>query len=413
MRRLFLLLLVALLAGVGVVAMIETEPGYVLVSYGNYTLETSVWVGSVLMLLFVFIIYFGFGVLGRLLRSPSSMSGWLDNRRSHRDARLTNRGLINFIEGNWSKARSQLLRGARHNEAPLLNYLVAARASYQLGEPDKMRDYLGEADASESGAGIAVDLTQAEIQLGAGHYEQAVATLVRARRNAGRHPYVLSLLLSAYRNLSDWDNLATVLPDCRKYKVIQDDELNALEGEVYRNRLSRIAAAGEGPQAVAALHKEWQQVPGRLRRDADTMTDYLKLLLACGDNAGAEKMALRFLKAGWNSDLVRVYGLVESSDPGKQLKQAQKWLPEHSQDTELLLSLGRLATRDKQFDRAREYFESCHKISPSIEVCAELGLLLENMGEDVASAAFYREGLQMTAPGLPHLLMSTGVAQKR
>ena len=39
MRRIFAIVLVALLLGVGVVALIETDPGYVLVAYGNYTLE--------------------------------------------------------------------------------------------------------------------------------------------------------------------------------------------------------------------------------------------------------------------------------------------------------------------------------------------------------------------------------------
>ena len=41
MRKLFVLILIALLLGVGIVAVIETDPGYVLLSYGNYTLETS------------------------------------------------------------------------------------------------------------------------------------------------------------------------------------------------------------------------------------------------------------------------------------------------------------------------------------------------------------------------------------
>ena len=44
MRKIFVLILIALLLGVGVVAVIETDPGYVLVAYGNYTLETSLWV---------------------------------------------------------------------------------------------------------------------------------------------------------------------------------------------------------------------------------------------------------------------------------------------------------------------------------------------------------------------------------
>ncbi len=44
MRKLFIISLVALLLGVGVVALIEADPGYVLLSFGNYTLEASLWV---------------------------------------------------------------------------------------------------------------------------------------------------------------------------------------------------------------------------------------------------------------------------------------------------------------------------------------------------------------------------------
>ena len=197
MRKMLLLALLALFAGIGVVALIETDPGYVLVSYGNYTLESSLWVGLVLLALFTGLVYLLLRLLRRLLSSNRSLMNWLGGRRAQVSQRLTSRGLINVIEGNWTRARRQLLRGAVNNDAPLLNYLMAARASYELGEPDKMREYLGLAEASDSEAGIAVELTQAEMKLGSGQYEQALATLVRARRNAGRHPHVLDLLCQA------------------------------------------------------------------------------------------------------------------------------------------------------------------------------------------------------------------------
>ena len=53
MRTLFAFTLLALLLGVGAVALIETDPGYVLVAYGPYTVETSLWVGILLMLFIV------------------------------------------------------------------------------------------------------------------------------------------------------------------------------------------------------------------------------------------------------------------------------------------------------------------------------------------------------------------------
>ena len=53
MRKLFAIALVTLLLGAGIVGIIETDPGYVLVAYGNYTLEASLWVGLLLLLLLV------------------------------------------------------------------------------------------------------------------------------------------------------------------------------------------------------------------------------------------------------------------------------------------------------------------------------------------------------------------------
>src|SRR5210317_824249 len=100
MRRLFFLMLIALLAGVGIVAIIETDPGYVLVSYGNYTLETSLWVGLLLLFVFTLLVYAVVRLIRRLLAGQSSLVNWFGGRQAQRSSRLTARGLINYIEGN-------------------------------------------------------------------------------------------------------------------------------------------------------------------------------------------------------------------------------------------------------------------------------------------------------------------------
>ena len=147
-----LLLRPSLLLGVGVVAVIETDPGYLLLAYGDYTLESSLWVGLVLLVLFTLLLYALIALLRRIFGGQKSLSGWLGSRRTRRATRLTDRGLVNFIEGNWSKARRELLRGTRSNDAPLVNYLLAARASAQLGEPEQTEQQLLAAEEA-SGCG--------------------------------------------------------------------------------------------------------------------------------------------------------------------------------------------------------------------------------------------------------------------
>lgn len=402
MRKLFALVLIALLLGVGIVAVIETDPGYVLIAYGNYTIETSLWVGIVVLGLFTLGVYLLLRLFRRLLGGQRSLASWLGGRRTRAASRLTTRGLISFIEGNWSRARRQLLRGARNSEAPLVNYLISARASYRLNEPDKMREYLGAAEAAESEAGIAVELTQAELRLLSGKYEQALATLVRARRNAGRHPYVLDLLHRAYYGLRDWPELVTLLPELKKYKVLPAEALESLEREVYTEMLAASATADDSGEA---LSQAWQKMPPALKQDASVLHRYVALLVQGGNHEAAEKVIPRALKQNWDSRLVREFGYVQGQDSARQLSQAESWLPAHTDDPQLLLCLGRLAAREKLWGKARDYFESSYRLERSAETCAELGRLLVALGEPKVAAAYFREGLQLKETGLPELPM--------
>jgi len=404
MRKLLLLGLFALLLGVGIVTLIENHPGYVLIAYGHYTVESSFWVGIVLLMLFTLVVYASLALLRRLLGGQKSFASWLGQRKVQRAARLTHRGLISFIEGNWEPARRQLLRGADDSEVPLLNYLIAARASFQLGELDRMREYLGAAEQSDSEAGIAVELTQAELKLCGNQYEQAVATLERARRNAGKHPHVLKLLSTAYLGLEDWEALLKLLPELRKYHVLQGDELLQLERRVYTQLLqASVAEDAAGSSGQSHLHQRWQAMPTHLREDRHLLQLFVGQLIREGDHAGADKVIQRALKQAWDSDLVRLYGYVELDNSGRQLAQAESWLPEHPLDPQLLLCLGRLACRQQLWGKARDFFEASHKQRRSPEVCAELGRLLAALGDDKASAARFREGLLLREKSLPQL----------
>lgn len=404
MRKLLLLGLLALLLGVGVVALIENHPGYVLIAYGHYTVETSVWVGIVLLVLLTLVLYASVALLRKLLGGQKSFASWLGQRKVQRASRLTHRGLINFIEGNWEPARRQLLRGADHSEVPLLNYLIAARASFQLGEHDRMHEYLGSAEQSDSEAGIAVELTQAELKLRGKQYEQAVATLERARRNAGKHPHVLKLLSTAYLGLEDWEALLKLLPELRQHHVLPESELLQLERQVHTRMLhASVAEDAAASGKPSHLHQRWQAMPNDLRQDKALLQLYVGLLIREGDHAGADKVIQRALKQDWDSDLARLYGYVELDNPGRQLAQAESWLVEHPRDPQLLLCLGRLACRHRLWGKARDFFEASYKQRRSPEVCAELGRLLAALGDDKASASRFREGLLLREKSLPQL----------
>lgn len=404
MRKLFALILVALLLGVGVVAVIETDPGYLLLAYGNYTLESSLWVGLLLLVAFVLLVYGLIVLLRKLLLGPQSLAGWLGSRRARAASRLTSRGLVGFIEGNWTRARRQLLRGARDNEAPLLNYLLAARASHHLGEPDKVQEYLGAAREADAGAAVAVELVQAEMKLHAGQYQAALDALSAARENPARHPHVLDLMCRAYQGLQDWTNLASLLPELRRHGSLGAEEFGRLEQEVHARLLQQTAARG-GEPTPESLRGAWQRLPAQLQQDGTMVRYYVATLVEMEAWDLAEKTIVRELKRQWDPALVDLYGYVRGDNLARQMGQAEKWLESHPEDARLLLCLGRLSARDKLWGVARDYFERSYRLQRGPEACAELGRLLAAMGEANVAAAYFREGLMMHEKQLPELPM--------
>ena len=399
MNRLFVIALLALLAGVGVVALIETEPGYLLIAYGGYTVESSFWVGILLIATAVLLLYTGLRFLARLLGSPGQILNWAGARRLRQAARLSSRGLINFTEGNWSRARKQLLRGARFGESPLLNYLLAARASYRLSEPEAMRRYLTQAAESDLAARVAVDLTQAELQIHARQYEQALATLKRAQRSRGKHPFVLHLLCKAYDGLGDLEAMAALLPELRKHRVAGPVELDELEARVYRDLLEKAAVKGDG----ANLRALWNTYPARLRSDEAVQFHYLESLLACDETPVLEKEIVKRLKKQWQPRLVGLYGRIPREGAQKQMAVAEGWLKQRVNDPDLLLCIARLAMAERQWVKAREYLERSQAARASEEVCLELGRLLMAVGDHAAAAAAFQSGAALRREPLPEL----------
>ncbi len=402
MRRVFLLGLGALVLGVGLIALIQTEPGYVLVTYGDYTVETSLWVALALIVLVVLLLYGLVHLIHRLLLGPRSLSSWLGHRRARQASRQTASGVINFIEGKWAKSRTQLVKGAEGNEDALLNYLLAARASQRLGDPERATRHLAEAEALSAGSDVAVALTRAELALDAGDYQRAAEALEQARSEGGRHPRVVELLCRTYAGAERWHDLIPLLPEARKQRVLPFDELLEMERAAHARLLQRIAEA-EGEGAAEALQEQWHQVPPELRRDPAMLQGYASLLVAEGADQAAGDVILRGLRDQWDPALVRLFGYVRSADPARQLETAEAWLAQHADDAQLLLCLGRLSARCELWGKARDYFEKSYQLENTPEVCAELGRLLASQGEELPAAAYYREGLAQEEARLPEL----------
>jgi HemY protein len=133
-KRLFIAILATLMLAAALAAAIAYDPGYVLLAYGNYTLETTVWVGIALLMVTLLVMYLLILIVHRGVRHGTIFSRWHSSWRDNRGRQLTQRGLLAYLEGNFERARVVLDRAAARAETPALNYVLAARAAAAQGE---------------------------------------------------------------------------------------------------------------------------------------------------------------------------------------------------------------------------------------------------------------------------------------
>jgi HemY protein len=351
-RSLFLYGVLGLLLGAGLVTLVEQDPGYIYVSWRDSSIETSLWFGITLALVVWMLVALLLKFITKILRSRLTLMDWLGSRKSRNATALSNRGLINFVEGNWEQSRKQLLRAARYTEAPLLNHLIAARASFRLGDVDEARRQLGIAETIDGDAGIAVELTQAELQLTAGQYEQALATLVRARANANKHPYVVELLARAHLQLEDWESLREILPELKKYKLNTSGHLSDTEERMW---LGLMSSAIEAPDAEGALEKLWRSVPAELKSQKRFRQHFIEQLRSLKAYVALERWVIEFLDNEWDVTLIDSLGRFAPKQPKKLLKTLERWLAQQGKEYPLMMAAARVALHAHEWDRAEAF----------------------------------------------------------
>jgi len=373
------------------------DPGYVAINFRGYLIEMSVPVLVGLAVLLVITVW----LVRRLIQAPRRLGEAAGRYRAGRAGQKLTRGMIEVAEGNFARGEKLLARAASTSDAPLFNYLQAARAAHLQGRDERRDEWLKLAYEHTPEAANAVLLTQAELQLDRDQYEQALATLRRLEENSRDHSYALALLGRLYFQLQDWSQLADILPRLRKQGRVKQDTLDKWTIRIHSERFKRAADG-------AAVIAEWKSVAKMLRDNTTLLDAYYMNLMRCGQHETAEKDLTSALKAEWQGPLVRLFGLVEGPDPSKQLKRAEGWLTKHGEDVDLLLASARLCLRNELWGKARSYLETVISLRPTPEAYQEYGRLLTQLGETDAAADAYRAGLGMVAgsplPAIPHLV---------
>jgi len=382
-----LLFFIVLLLSVWLGIQLNQDPGYLLIEINNWTVETTLWFAIISAIVFFVLLHVLILIISKIWHFPHRLNTWRNKRRVQQAQDKTRRGLIEFSEGYWDRAKTHLIKALPDTDTPLLNYLTAARAAQELGDYKLRDDYLREAQQSMPEAKIAVELTQAQLQLANQQWEQALATLRHLQDLAPKHPYVLKLLMRLYQEVRDWPQLIALLPELKKHHILSDQEFNALRHYAYQQLMSDLIKQRESE----ALTKLVENLPKHLKYDPDLMTEYCRYLSNNNQAALAESLLKQSLKKQFNEKLINLYGQIHSKE--NQLIFAESLLKKHGNSSELMLCLGRLSASNHLWGKAKSYFERSIELKPTPKTYEELGKLLERLNDHAGACEAYQKGL--------------------
>lgn len=388
MRKLLFLLVIMMAVGGVLGLLMRQDSGYVLVAFNGVTLETSLWVLIIGMVVALFVMSWVKRILFIALRPSNSLAKVTGNLAQKRASRNTIRGMLELVGGNWNKAEKLLTNSAEKVPYPLINYIGAAYAASEQDEHERSKALLRSAHKSTPEAEFAIGFAQSQIQIKQEHYEGALASLLRLQKLKPKHKQVLKMLVTVYTQLKDWDALLTLTPTLKKDGIFDDDNMLELERNAFLALLDKIKFRNKLGQnkkdLVTEVESLWNKLD-TLAQDDRMRQLYAQTLIHFGDDAKAESFIRTSLNHKWSEELIYEYGNVQQDNIKKRLTNCESWLKKEPASANLYLVCGRFSQSMMLWGKARDYYEQALSLDSQSEALAELSRLLKALGDTKAS----------------------------
>jgi HemY protein len=374
------------------------NPGYVLIGFGQWSLETTVVVFSITQIIFFSMFYALFRLLGLLFRWPHQLIIQHQHNKTDRSQKALIEGLVDSAAGNWEQAEKVLIRHAANSGAPLLHYLTAARAAQSRGAIERRDEYLKKAADENNEIDLVVGLTQAELNLSEKQFSEAVKTLTQLNSIDPSHASVLKLLHQAYHHLGDWEGMRKLLPALHKNKVLIETDVKLLEIETYSRLLKQAAEKSD----TGSIQQLWATIPVHIQKLNEVACIYFAAMIVTSGGAEIEKTVVNAITDQWSETLLVIFGNIKSNDYLNQLLTAEQWISSHPNNAVLLRMLGKISLKCQQLDKGKDFLTKSIGLEPTVAAYQLLGDLFYNHDDKNKASDCYKQGLELASSQIEH-----------
>lgn len=399
--RLFFWVLGLFAVAVGVVVAARYNSGYVLLVFAERRVELSVNFLVALLVGMFALLYLLLRGIAALLALPDEVRRFQEERRAEHGRAAFMRALHAFFEGRYGRAEKAAAEALDHGYAPALAAVMAARAAHETRAFAARDAYLARMEPLGDDEDYLRRITQAELLLDEHRYLDALAVLGQIRDG---HTAALRLELKAQQFARNWDRVEALLPQLDKRRVYDPVALSQLRRTATAELLKRRALDAD------RLREAWDRLPEDLRQDELVARAGAECFIGLGDTARAHRIIEAALEHQWDSQLVLLYGEAPGEQAVARIQKAEAWLPAHSRDAALLLTLGRLCAQAGLWGKARNYFEASLAVEPSHSARTALAELARREGREDDARSHERAALALA---LAQIQDATGGRRRR
>jgi HemY protein len=387
---------VLVLFGLAVAAALgaRLNDGYVLLVFPPYRAEVSLNLFVLALVAIVLALYITMRALAVTVGLPKRVREYRERRQLERAGLVFQDAVRLLFEGRFGQALKKAGEAYDAGTARGLSALIAARAAQRLREPEKLQDWMTRAMSDDPRNEAATLMLEAEMMNESRRFDEALAALDRLQDKKGRHIAALRLELRARQGTGDWDGVLKLARQLEKRDALPPEVAREIKTLAHLENIARRRAdAGQLQDYLRAVPaaeygRRLVLAAARAQVELDASDAAQKLIEGALDG---------YSEAGWQPELVALYGGLTGPGLTARIAKAENWLRQYPDEAELLLALGRMCMNQRLWGKAQSYLEASLALEETRDAHLALADLCDQLERSEEANRHFRASVRLEA----------------
>lgn len=353
---------------------IQQAPGHVLISLGNWRLETNLWLALFSVVLLVLIVQMLLKSIHLIHRGIAHIHSLFKPGMSPQNAKKEfAKGMQALILGHWTLAETALSKAAAYCDHPLLAYAGAAYAAISLGRNPEHYFLAARKNCPKD---TEIILIIQAILTRRYRDPTAVSAILSLLNKNAELPAALLLKLELAEEREDWVTCLALIPKLRRTHAAPVEQLLAMERQAVTMILDDLTLD------LDTRTSAWEGLSSMQQTQPEMVAAYAHFLDEQEQPDKALSILRKALKRSWHPSLIDTFGQICGSHPSKQLEIVLAWLEQRHHEPSLTLCLARTYAMNKMWTESAKLFEEAlQNLSDRAEIWLELAIVYRAAGQ--------------------------------